>query len=209
MSNATLIPREKLSAYQRWELHSFDSPGNGTLAAAARDTGEDAAAKLESVRRSAYQSGREDGLREGALQAADDARRLRDLFTSVTQKSRGIDQQLATDLLGLSLQVARQMVRRSLALHPETIIPLIEDALGQLSNASAQRSITLHPADAALARTHLAAPIERDHWRIVEDANMERGGCVLQTASSHLDATVGARWRHIAEKLGMDDTWLD
>ncbi len=209
MSNSPLIPREKLSAYQRWELHSFDLSDDFTPSARMADAAAEVSAKTESIRRSAYDAGRAEGLREGALKAADDARRLRDLFGAVTQQSRDINQHLADDLLQLSLEVARQMVRRSLTVHPETIIPLLKDALTQLSNATAQLTVTLHPRDAVLVRTHLAESVEARHWQIVEDASVQQGGCLLQTATSHIDATLGTRWQRLATKLGLADTWLD
>lgn len=209
MSSSPVIPREQLSAYQRWELHAFDSPADYGLSARTAQTAADEAAKHESIRRIAYETGRADGLRDGALKASDDARRLRELLGSISQQSQEINQHLADDLLRLSLEVARQMVRRSLTVHPEFIIPLLKDALARMSNVTAQFMITLHPADAALARTHLAEQIESVNWRIVEDASIQRGGSVLQTATSHIDATIGTRWKHLTAKLGLDDKWID
>jgi len=208
MSSSPLIPKEKLSAYQRWELHSFDIPNDLSPSARMTDTIADAAAKAESIRRNAYESGRADGLREGSQKAFNDARHLKTLLDSISQQSRTINQSLADDLLHLSLEVARQMVRRSLAVHPEIIITVLKDALAQLSNASSPLTVILHPADALLVRTHLAKQIESGAWQIIEDSSIERGGGVLQTATSHVDATISTRWQHLTTTLGLDDKWL-
>lgn len=209
MSSSPLIPREKLSAYQRWELHSFDLPGefdNGesTPAAAARanDT-------TEAARHAAYDAGRADGLREGTARAAADAGQLQELLASAAQQSRRIGEKLAEDLLGLSLAIARQMVHRTLTVRPEVILPLITDALAEISTASAQPTLTLHPADAALVRAHLPDSLTEGNWQIVEDAAIARGGCLVHTAASHVDATVQGRWQHLLNQLGMNDSWLD
>lgn len=209
MSSSPLIPREKLSAYQRWELHTFDLPGDAQPPTRTAPAPTDEAAQRESLRRSAYDSGHAEGLRAGALKAADDARCLRELLATLAQQSRDINQQLADDLLGLALKVARQLVRQSLTVHPELIMPLLKDALARMSGASAQLTLTLHPADAALVRHHLAAQIESENWHIVEDAAMQRGGAVLQTATSQVDATLGTRWHHLTATLGLDDKWID
>ena len=209
MSNSPVIPREQQSAYQRWELHSFDIPDDDSPSERTAEAVADEAAKRESIRRSAYETGRADGLREGTLKAFDDARCLRELFATINQQSRDIKQQLADDLLGLSLEVARQMVRCSLTVHPEFVIPLLKDALARMSIASAQLMISLHSADAMLVRTHLAEQIDSGNWQIVEDAGIQRGGAVLQTATTHVDATVGTRWQHLTAKLGLDDKWID
>ncbi len=209
MSSSPLVPREKLSAYQRWELHSFDLPGDLDSPTQAGDSKANQADIAESLRRKAYEAGRADGLRDGLTKGADNGRALRDLLASASQQSHEINQNLADDLLRLALEVAREMVRRSLAIHPDSIITLIHDALAQLSNANAQLTLTLHPADATLVRTQLAESIETGKWLILESTELRRGGCLLQTATSHMDASIGTRWQHLTERLELDDTWLD
>ena len=212
MSSSPLIPREQLSAYQRWEMHSFEAtgvPGDYAVPTRKADRRAEDNAKLEIAQREAHASGHAEGLREGRRQSLDDARHLRDLMADVTRQTREVNQQLADDLLRLSLELARQMVRRALVVHPEMIVPLVKDALAQLSNTTTPLSLTLHPDDAAVVRTHLAETIDNGHWNLIEDAAMQRGGCLLQTASSHLDATLGARWQQLTAKLGLDDAWLE
>jgi len=209
MSSSPLIPREKLSAYQRWELHSFDLPSEfdnsgSTPAAAAR--ADDTA---EAARRAAYDAGHADGLREGTVRAAAEAERLQELLASAAQQSRRIGEKLAEDLLGLSLAIARQMVCRTLTVRPEVVLPLITDALAEISTTSAQPTLTLHPADAALVRTHLTDSLAEGHWLLVEDAAVARGGCLVHTAASHIDATVQGRWQHLLNQLGASDAWLE
>jgi flagellar assembly protein FliH len=209
MSSSPLIPREKLSAYQRWELHSFDLPGafanseNNPAAAAREDD------NTETARRAAYDAGHADGLRTGSARAAADAKQLQELLTSAAQQSRRIGEKLAEDLLGLSLAIARQMIRRTLTVHPEVILPLITDALAEISTASTQPTLTLHPADAALVRSRLPDSLAEGNWQIVEDAAIARGGCLVHTAASHVDATVQGRWQHLLNQLGMNGSWLD
>lgn len=209
MSSSPLIPREKLSAYQRWELHSFDLPGefdNGGSAPAAAARADDT---MEAARRAAYDAGHADGLREGSTGAAAEVGQLQELLASAAQQSRRIGEKLAEDLLGLSLAIARQMVRRTLTVHPEVVLPLITDALAEISTASAQPTLTLHPADAALVRTHLSDSLAEGNWQLVEDAAVARGGCLVQTAASHIDATVQGRWQHLLNQLGVNDAWLE
>lgn len=208
MSSSPVIPREKLSAYQRWEMHAFDTPGDFTSPTRAT-SGPGHEAQLEIVRREAYAKGHAEGLIAGTQKSCDDARRLHDVLAAVTQQHHDIEQRLADDLLQLALTLARQMVRRALAVHPDLIVPLVKDALMQLAAPEIPLTMTLHPADAAVVRTQLSESMEAGRWRIVEDAGLQRGGCLLQSATSQLDATVETRWRHLTTALGMDDRWLD
>jgi flagellar assembly protein FliH len=209
MSSSSVIPREKLSAYQRWELHSFDNAEEFAEASPQSHADAQSAANAELIRGSAYAAGLADGKREAAAKGADDVRRLQSLAASLARQGREINQALTDDLLGLALVLAKQMVRRALDIHPELITAVINDALTTLSGAASRLIVTLHPADAELVRTHLAEQIAAGAWQIVEDASLQRGGCMLQTATSQIDATVESRWRHLVSRLGQDGTWLD
>lgn len=206
MSSSPVIPKEKLSAYQRWELHSFDTPGN--QGPAANKTAEDEAAKVRHIHQQTYDAGRADGLREGAAKAASDAQSLTALLASIKQESQEINQRIADDLLALALEIARQMLRQALDVHPELIIPTVHDALSRMPHPAAQGAITLHPADAAVVREHIGEQLVSGGWRIVEDAACVRGGCLLQSTASRVDATVGTRWHRLSAALGQSAQWL-
>jgi flagellar assembly protein FliH len=208
MSNSPIIPKEQLSAYQRWELNSFDpaAPAQPTAAAAAATV---AAEKVRNIHQQAYQSGHADGLREGTQKAAADSQQLRALINATRQQSAEINQQLADDLLGLALELARRMVKQALVVKPELILPLVQDALAHISQPAAQATIALHPEDAKVLRERLGEQLTADGWRIVEDPTFVRGGCMLRTSGTQVDATVGARWKHLATALGQDAKWLD
>ena len=59
-----------------------------------------------------------------------------------------------------------------------------------------------------LVRARLGDEIAGGGWRIVEDTQVTRGGCRVETASNQIDATAETRWQRIAAALGLDDTWL-
>ena len=207
MSNSPVIPKEKLSAYQRWELNAFDAP-----AAAQQTAANSAAADAEKVRhlhQKAYDSGRADGLREGAQKASAEAKQMKELLTAIEQQSHEVNQRIAHDVLALALEVARQMVRQALTVRPEFIITLIHDALARTVPPLAGATIALNPADAALVREKLGTELTTAGWRIVEDPQVLRGGAMLQTAATQIDATIDARWQRLAAALGQTGEWLD
>jgi flagellar assembly protein FliH len=207
MSNSPVIPKEKLSAYQRWELHAFEAPTGAKPAAAVKAAAD--AEKVRHIHQQAYDAGRADGLREGAQKAAGDAQHLKTLFASVNLQSHEVNQRVAHDVLELALELARQMVRQALAVRPELIVTLIHDALTRTLQPLAAATIALNPADAVLVREHLGTELATAGWRIVEDAGVARGGALLQTAATQIDATVGTRWQRLAAALGQSSEWLD
>jgi flagellar assembly protein FliH len=44
---------------------------------------------------------------------------------------------------------------------------------------------------------------------VVEDPQIERGGCRLETPSTEIDATLETRWRRVIASLGRDDPWIE
>jgi flagellar assembly protein FliH len=210
LSNSPVIPKEKLTAYQRWELHTFEQPeGQAPIhtrgPAQAADT---EAARIRNVHQLAYESGRADGLREGAAKAGVDAQRFAALADSVRRQSLELNHLLADEILGVALAVAQQMVRQSLETPNDGIIAVIQDALSRVLQPVAQATITLNPADAALVQAQLGDTLAAGGWRIIEDAGVTRGGCLLHTLASELDASVETRWRRITAALGQDTPWL-
>lgn len=212
MSNSPVIPKEKLTAYQRWELHTFEQPqGQAQAHAHARGPAAAAdaeAAKIRNVHQLAYESGRADGLREGAAKAAVDAQQFAALADAVRQQSLDLNHRLADEIIGVALAVAQQMVRSALAANTDAIIAVVQDALSRVLQPAAQATVTLHPADAALVQARLGETLAAGGWRIVEDAGMTRGGCLLHTLASELDASVETRWQRITAALGQDTPWL-
>ena len=207
--SSPVVPREKLSAYQRWEMHSFDSSD-----AADRRNGIDrrqtaAQEKAQQLHEQAYQTGLAEGMRRGAAQAAGDVQRLQALVTGLQQSRAQNEQQLAGEVLALALELARQMTRRALKVRPELIVPVVQDALARAIQPALQASITVHPEDAVLLREHLGDQLAAGGWTITEDAQVTRGGCTLQSAANQVDASTGTRWRQVIAAIGQTSEWME
>ncbi len=206
MSNSPVIPKEKLSAYQRWELHSFDTPAGAAPTAAKKAAADEE--KVRHLHQHAYDAGRADGLREAAGKAALEAQQMHALLASIEQQSHEVNQHIAQHVLELALEIARQMVRQALTVKPELIVAVIQDALARTVQPLHGATIALNPADATLVRDQLGDELTAAGWRIVEDAALQRGGAMLQTAGTQIDATVATRWKRLAGALGQTSDWI-
>jgi flagellar assembly protein FliH len=51
----------------------------------------------------------------------------------------------------------------------------------------------MNPEDAAVVREFLATPSSDRAWSIVEDPSLQRGGCIVRTDTSQLDARLDSR----------------
>ena len=209
MSNA-VIPKENQTAWQRWELASLGpaaarAPAAGTQAksAAKLPTAED----IERIHRDAHKQGYDAGYEEGTARARMEALRLHTLVEQLDGALMEFDQKVAEELLGLALDVARQVLRQAIAARPETILEVVREALQQLPHQHA--ALYLHPEDASLVRSYLGDQLAHAGHRLHEDPAMARGGVRVDAGGSHLDASVETRWRRVLESMGAAGDWID
>lgn len=170
----------------------------------ADDEGEPAvppptAEDLEALRQAAYeeglQAGREEGLQRGADEAQARVQQLVSLIDSLARPLELMDARVEEELVALVIAIVRQLVRREIKTDPGVIVAAIQEALGVLPLTSREVAVKVHPEDAALLR-EVYPPAEAEAgpgWRIVETPAVSRGGCVVVTSTSEVDATVERR----------------
>lgn len=202
MAAPGIIPKERLSAYERWEMDSFDAPGRRGVVLTTAD-------QVEKIHKQAFQEGRQAGYEEGRKRAVAEAAKIGALANAFSSDTAGLDQQLAQQTLELALEVARQMLRTALAVRPDLALPVIQEAIRSLPLAGEERYLRVHPDDAVLARQYLQDVLASPGWKIIEDGTVARGGCRASTSLGEVDATMDTRWRTIVGAFGVDSTWLD
>lgn len=205
--SSTVIPREKLSAYQRWELNSFDGSAKTTPRA------EEQAQKEQDSQREGYEAGYRDGVAAGRADAkraaAAQASQLNALLTTVNRDLGNIDTQLADHVLDLALTVARRLAGEALRIRPELVLGVVRECLQATGQARAPAQIVMHPADAQLVRENLGEQCASGGWIIAEDATMARGGCRMESAGGELDASLETRWHRLTSAFGRNSEWLE
>jgi flagellar assembly protein FliH len=193
------IPKDQVGDASNWELRSL-----GQTAQVSRN-----ANGLWSEReRRAFERGRE----QGALEATRAAQQVRaghverigrvigNLQTALDElASRGADA-----LLDLSLEVARQVVRRELALQRDAALPVVREAIALIADHAAHPRVHLNPQDYELVSTELEADASARGCRFVADPGVPPGGCRIETPQGEIDATLETRWRRVVAMLGTD-----
>lgn len=212
MSNPA-IPKEQMTAYERWELPNFgDGNGPGHFSATSHPHGAHktggvvlpTAAQVEHIQQQAH----DEGYQAGYAAGAQEAQRMVGLLNAMEQAFQQLDQQVAQDLLTLSLEIAKQMVQQALKVNPEILLNVINTAISSLPHFSQGAHLIMHPDDAALVRSKMGEQLAHSGWRIFENDQVERGGVKVETANSQIDATLATRWQHIVAALGQDNSWL-
>lgn len=206
---------EEMSAWERWEMASFDPPKPAVepepVAAPpppppAPEPPPEPAVKLPTAEEveQIYQQARDEGYRvgfnEGQQTALAEAQKFAALVHKLDDAITGMEGEVANELLALGLEVARQVVRETVRLQPEAILAVVKEALLQLPHQHAM--VYLHPEDAALVRIHLGDQLAHAGHRIQDDLALMRGDCRIEAGNTRADATLESRWQRIVAGLG-------
>jgi flagellar assembly protein FliH len=192
------------TAFEQWEVVEL-----------AASSGEQAPpdgereAELARLREAARAEGYAEGLAAGRVEADQAGGYMKRLAESFSATLDNLDFRLADMVLDLALDVARKVVSGELSVHPERILDVVNMALKEMAETSREARLLLNPEDAVLVRPHLDQVLDKNRLRIVEDARIERGGCLIETQQGDLDATLPARWRQVVQVLGSNQNWIE
>lgn len=199
---AAFIPKEKLTAYERWELGAFADPIRPEPAV---DPGPD----LDQVRATAAEEGREAGYQAGLALARAEAERLRALADAAERALAESEKRLANEVLDLALEIARQILRTDIRVRRESLLTVVREAIAALPQGVTAPLLALNPGDVDLVRAHVGDELAAGGFRVVEDHRVEPGGLRISAPSCELDATLATRWRRVVAALGKNHDWMD
>lgn len=163
------------------------------------------AAEVEALQNQAEKEGYDAGYEDGSARGRFEAAELHQLLTTFDETLSSLDRSIAEEILALSLEVARLVVRESIRIKPDMILTVVREALQQTPQQHAQ--LHLHPDDSALVRQYLGEQLGHAGHRIVDDSSVERGGCRIESSGLQVDASVSTRWRRVVENLSRNHTW--
>lgn len=141
-----------------------------------------------------YQRGYAEGLAAGRDEVLLRVQKLDQILSYMQKPLEALDITIEEELTKLATEIARQLVRRELRVSPGEVVAVVREAVSLLPVGSAGIQVRLHPDDARLIREVLSLGSDDEPvWRIVEDQTLSRGGCVINTELSRIDATVEKR----------------
>jgi flagellar assembly protein FliH len=158
--------------------------------------------------------GRQRGFEAGVASAAESLRqadeqagatlstRIEALCGALGARFAEIERDAADEVIALALEVASQVLRSTLSVRPEAILPVVQEALAGLFDDRMRMRLHLHPADAELVRNSLAERLEGGTCEIVVNPLIQAGGCRIETPRAEIDATLETRWRRTLAAIG-------
>jgi flagellar assembly protein FliH len=192
-----------MSEIQRWALPKVDGPIVGRRVG---DVDQRVSDRMDNAR--AYEEGLAAARAETQARIAELTARIARLDAILKMLARPLEQldgEVEQQLTLLALTVGKQMVRRELKTDPAQVIAVIRESVARLPAATRDIRVHLHPDDAAVVREHLSVPTGDRAWSMVEDPSLQRGGCIVRTDTSQLDARLDSRLNAIVSAAFGDE----
>lgn len=158
------------------------------------------------------EQGRADGWREGMATAL--AEVLPRFTAELSRMAASIEEaverywvEAETGLRDLSVEIAQRLLKSELSQRPEAILSVVSDALQRVPNAGNVR-IRLSLSDYPIAQEHeaeLRAAVDGiTQLEILPNHAMLPGGCVVESGTGVVDATLDGQIAQIVSELGAE-----
>jgi flagellar assembly protein FliH len=161
-------------------------------------------AQVEQARKSGFDQGLKQGRHEAAAEMESALDRLAGTIRDLAQVKRKVRSEAETELVRLSLAIARRILHRELTADPQSLRGVVYAALQQLQNREITR-IRVFPAAVPAVRAALERNGGLSAIEIVPDGMLQPGGLLFETALGELDASVDTQLQEIergfADKL--------
>lgn len=219
--HSRFIPREEIDGVAAWHFSAMDG-SDDTPAAAMADgsTSEGVTSEvLQEARQQAYAEGFARGRDAGGQEVRDaleatvrktaeeTAVRMAQLLHNTRDHLKKSESQISRHILELACDLARQVVRQELKNDPTHLKPVISEALSQLVEDGLPATVRMHPGDLAMMKGALLETLASPTPEFVADANVSPGGCLVESATMAVDATIEKRWSRAVGNLGLDAAW--
>lgn len=221
--HSRFIPREEIAAVAAWSFSSMDKGQTVPAPLTEPEPEPQPAIDLEPLLQAARQQAYAEGFRHGhdagsqetrdALEASirrsaeDTAVRMGQLLHSMGDQLIAAEQHIARQILELSCDIARQVVRQELKVNTRHLRAVIGEALEQMVEDGLPATVRMNPEDLALMKGALLETLGESAPEMVADPDITPGGCLIQSPSSTVDATLEKRWARAVGNLGLSLEW--
>jgi len=184
------------------EMRSLVMGGGGIsdLSGRTQREAQRARSEAEQIREEAREEGRREA-REEAASHIEEA--LATLNQAVTERKKIIGD-AESEVLRLALKVAEQIIRSEVSLHRDVCLNIVSEAIGRVSDRE-QIIVRVNREDAEYLKRfkdRLAGMLDGvKSFSILEDANIEPGGCVIETNLGFIDARIATKLKSIEEAV--------
>jgi flagellar biosynthesis/type III secretory pathway protein FliH len=161
---------------------------------------DQAVQESESIREEAREAGRQEGRAESNSRIEE----AMETLNQAVKERKTIIKDAEQEILRLAIKVAEQIIRSEVSLHRDVCLNIVAEAIARVSDRE-QIIVRVNREDAEYLKRYkdrLTGILDGvKSFSILEDANVEPGGCVIETNLGFVDAKISTKLRSIEEAL--------
>ncbi|MEX9251190.1 flagellar assembly protein FliH [Pseudenterobacter timonensis] len=162
-------------------------------------------AGMNEGRQQGHEQGYQEGMAKGLEQGLEQARqqqaplhaRMQQLVSEFQHTLDALDSVIASRLMQMALEAARQVIGQTPAVDNSALIRQIQTLLQQEPLFSGKPQLRVHPDDLQRVEEMLGATLSLHGWRLRGDPTLHQGGCKVSADEGDLDASVATRWQEL------------
>ena len=151
------------------------------------------------------ESAAKEGYRAGLEEAKEDIGALRDAIANFVSAKKDVFEYIAPDILEISVDIARKIIKKEIEQNPEAIIGMILEVMENLSKEETKITVRVNPMQADLVREELPKAVAQKGTEaritVMSDDSVETGGCIFQTSNGIIDAGLETQIEILKEAL--------
>lgn len=199
-SNVDLFDIENIDFTQRQERRR-GSRRRGYRRIDDRNLVSRAQEESENIKKSAFEEGYRIGLEKAGTDIAD----FREEFSKFMSARKEVFEYIAPDILEISVDIAKKIIKKELELDPQIIINTIIDVLKTVSKNEPKVTLRVKPQAVQFIKDTLPSITYQygieSKINIIADPAIEEGGCIFQTGNGIVDASIDTQLEIIKKAL--------
>ena len=208
------------SSYQQEESFGDEEVPQEELESKAQDVLSAARGEADSIVENARQEGQEiiksskeqgleEGRQQGQQQVDDNIKEAMETLNQAVKERKRIIRDAESEILRLSLKIAEQVIRSEVSLHKDVIMNMVAEAINRISDRE-NIIIKVNREDAEQLKQNkekIAGLVDGvKNLSIIEDSQIEPGGCIIETNLGYVDARISTKLSLIEQQMKRVET---
>jgi flagellar assembly protein FliH len=190
------------AAFQLEQLEPSAPPPVGTPARILADAAAEAERIRELAHAQGHEEGRAQGHADGLAETREAAQALHEALAALAQRTEELAQAVERDAVELALALAAKIVAGTIEVEPERVLDTVAGALRRIADRR-RIAVLVDPADLEVVSGALGELQARaggiELCEIQADRRVGRGGAIVRTIESEVDASVATQLERARE----------
>ena len=138
------------------------------------------------------------GMQSGQQQIDELARSWQNIIEQAAKPLAQVNLDLEQELVILASKLAKAVIGVEVQTQNDVLLAAISEGIKVLPIQESQYQFQMNPIDLAMVKGHFGEQtIQDNHWQLIENPSMERGGCEITTVNNAVDMSIERRSKEV------------